>query len=475
MDEDEGTTNHHDVATRVEDALKANERRKLALMEYIHNLEAQIASVDALIGSAEAHLDVPDDMESDEELPYVVSIPNAIPAVPPISSSQLEDLSSPFYHASQRHRLYNELTSSRTWTETENATLKDAVQREGMRYHALQLQSQGYPNALSLLEINGRIAVDCMKAYRATSGRAIPTAWTPELDDALLKAVEKYGASNMTTVAMSMPISIGRQQCIGRYEILIQKRVSGKWSEEEDVRLKALLVEIPPETEGRWKRIAERMKTRKPATDDSDGKVLLMTDTSRFRDVLDESYRRDDWSESEDQIIQDTLVAASASNRKPDIKGLAQQLNRPIEKLRKRVIAFSSGSIPRKTFNQKGKGVEQTQSAKARRSQKTDASHTPEASDAPGREESPVDLSREREPGDQGKGYEQDQDQEMNHQGAINKPQERLYDSGDDEGSDINDSDSEYQEELSVREVRRRRATRQREEQAANRRGLGGR
>ncbi|KAG8815942.1 hypothetical protein FRC19_000674, partial [Serendipita sp. 401] len=95
-------------------------------------------------------MDVPDDMESDEELPYVVSVPNAIPAVPPISASQLEDMSSPFYHACQRHRLYNDLTSARNWTETENAALKDAVQREGMRYHALQLQSQGYNALLSL-------------------------------------------------------------------------------------------------------------------------------------------------------------------------------------------------------------------------------------------------------------------------------------------------------------------------------------
>ncbi|KAG8846816.1 hypothetical protein FRB91_000425 [Serendipita sp. 411] len=359
MDHEDAT----DLATRVEDALKANESRKLALMEYIHNLEAHLASVDALIGSAEAHMDVPDDMESDEELPYVVSVPNAIPAVPPISASQLEDMSSPFYHACQRHRLYNDLTSARNWTETENAALKDAVQREGMRYHALQLQSQGYNALLSLENVplesygelkehldwdriaryipnrlpsmckvqwlsnlhpgvrrgpwseeeridllravrearisarnatrmdidaiqtgeslvsneddaridwevvagymaNGRIPIDCMKAYRAASERRIPTVWDSELDEALLQAVEKYGASNMTTVAMSMPISITRQQCMSRYEVLVDKRVSGKWSEEEDTRLKALLQEIPPETEGRWKIISERMKTR---------------------------------------------------------------------------------------------------------------------------------------------------------------------------------------------------------------------
>jgi hypothetical protein len=69
-------------------------------------------------------------MDSDEEMPYTVSVPGAILAVPPISVEELEDLvsisplimclllngeqSSPFYEDSQRHIRYNDLTSDRT-------------------------------------------------------------------------------------------------------------------------------------------------------------------------------------------------------------------------------------------------------------------------------------------------------------------------------------------------------------------------
>lgn len=37
-------------------------------------------------------MNVPDEMDSDEEMPYTVSVPGAIIAEPPISIEQLEDL-----------------------------------------------------------------------------------------------------------------------------------------------------------------------------------------------------------------------------------------------------------------------------------------------------------------------------------------------------------------------------------------------
>lgn len=53
---------------------------------------------------------------------------------------------------------------------------------------------------------SGRIAADCMKAYRSTSGRAVPTVWTPELDAQLLESVNRFGANNMTTGTPSLPL-----------------------------------------------------------------------------------------------------------------------------------------------------------------------------------------------------------------------------------------------------------------------------
>jgi hypothetical protein len=36
-------------------------------------------------------MDVPDDMDSDEELPYTVSVPGVIIAIPPFTTEELED------------------------------------------------------------------------------------------------------------------------------------------------------------------------------------------------------------------------------------------------------------------------------------------------------------------------------------------------------------------------------------------------
>ncbi|KAG8761980.1 hypothetical protein FRC15_008736, partial [Serendipita sp. 397] len=169
-----------------------------------------------------------------------------------------------------------------------------------------------------------------------------------------------------------------------------------------------------------------------------------------FRDVLDNSYKRDDWSESEDRIIQEALVTASASNRKPDIKGLAKQLNRPIEKLRKRVIAFSSGHAPKKAFQRGNNETKQskgtTQSTKVR-------NRTSSAPDTP---YSSASLPKESQMETQGQYQELDQDGEN-----ASLVEQRHHPSDD-------DSDSDYQEELSVREARKRRTTRQRETQTAN-------
>lgn len=41
--------------------------------------------------ATEAHVDVPDDMDSDEELPNVVFVPGAMSISPPISPDVLED------------------------------------------------------------------------------------------------------------------------------------------------------------------------------------------------------------------------------------------------------------------------------------------------------------------------------------------------------------------------------------------------
>lgn len=360
-------------------------------------------------------MDVPEDMDSDEELPYTVVTPGAIPAIPPFSLEQLGDEDSPFYNATQRLVRYNDLTSSRNWTESENNALKDAVQREAMRTHALQLQSQGFDAIAALQDIplsnygdvkenldwtrisryvpnrlpsmckvrwlasehpsvqrgpwteaerldlqqavreatrplspehegatekeqeidwevvagfmgNGRIAADCMKAYRSSFGKPVPTVWTSELDAALLAAVAKCGENNMTNVAMSMPIVLSRAQCASRYSVLKAPKASGKWSTEEDEQLRHLVDEIPDGTKDRWNVISKRMGSRT-------GRQCR----SHFFEALDQSVERGEWTEAEDAILKEAINASA----KLDWKTLAQHLNRPVTMLRRRVNAMS--------------------------------------------------------------------------------------------------------------------------------------
>ncbi|PVG01047.1 hypothetical protein CPB86DRAFT_781960 [Serendipita vermifera] len=355
-----------------------------------------------------------------------------------------------------RHR-YHELTSARNWTEAENAILKEAVQREAMRYHATQLQAQGIEaisalKDVSLSEYNqvkenldwrriaanvpgrvpsmckvqwlshehpgvnrspwtdeeridlkraveearrpvsptldpsnheeeglygidwefvvgflgtGRIASDCMRAYRSSFAKALPINWTPELDQCLLDAVSQFGEKNMANVAMSMPIVLSRQQCASRFVILKGTQQRGKWSPEEDQKLEALAEQFLEGTKGRWRLIAEKMGTR------SDRQCRL-----RFQNVLDKSLRRDDWSDTEDQIIRDVVT----KNDKIDYADLAKRLNRPLEMIRHRATAISKGQQPSKTIyrkavklsNPRAKGTESTEPSTSRIAQTPD-------------------------------------------------------------------------------------------------------
>ena len=57
--------------------------------------------------------------------------------------------------------------------------------------------------------------------------------------------------------------------------------------------------------------------------------VLFSDSSLRFYDALDKSVRRDDWTDAEDQTINDLL----ASGTTMDLPKLAKDLNRPLEKV----------------------------------------------------------------------------------------------------------------------------------------------
>lgn len=223
------------------------------------------------------------------------------------------------------------------WSEEERAELIKAV-NQARQLVATELMDEGVVDweAVAAAVGNGRIAIDCMKAYQALGvAKAAHLTWTPELDAALLEAVAQHGENNMAKVATSMPISMTRQQCIARHQVLSGKVKAGTWSPEEDAKLEALLEEYPANVKRRWKLISAAMGTR------TERQCRI-----RFHDALDKSVRRDDWTDAEDQIIKDLL----ASGITMDLPKLAKDLNRPLEKLRKRVGAFSKGHSPSQKY-----------------------------------------------------------------------------------------------------------------------------
>ncbi|KAI5192029.1 hypothetical protein NECID01_1766 [Nematocida sp. AWRm77] len=85
------------------------------------------------------------------------------------------------------------------------------------------------------------------------------SAWTPEEDAALASLVEKYGVGSWVRVASHFKHRTGKQ-CMYRYNrALVPTRKKGKWTPEED---EALVRAVQHHKEGNWKRIKEHIPGR---------------------------------------------------------------------------------------------------------------------------------------------------------------------------------------------------------------------
>lgn len=113
--------------------------------------------------------------------------------------------------------------------------------------------------------------------------------WTPEEDEALIKAVKIHGAKNWKKIAENVP---GRTyvQCLHRWQkVLNPTLVKGPWTEEEDRKVIELVKIHGPR---KWELIASHLPGRI-------GKQCR----ERWKNHLDPSIKKGNWETHEDELI----------------------------------------------------------------------------------------------------------------------------------------------------------------------------
>jgi hypothetical protein len=118
------------------------------------------------------------------------------------------------------------------WSEDEDIKLKDAVQTHGGKNWG----------AIAVL-VRGRTKSQCRQRWRNVLDPSIDRVtgkWTEDEDNKLKDAVQTHGGKNWGAIAALVPGRTG-SQCAGRWNHTEVNRVNGrtgKWTEEEDRKLK---------------------------------------------------------------------------------------------------------------------------------------------------------------------------------------------------------------------------------------------
>ena len=116
--------------------------------------------------------------------------------------------------------------------------------------------------------------------------------WTPEEDEALRRAVERFGDDDWKSVATLVP-DRKPTQCLQRWKKTLRPGlVKGQWSQEEDELLLRLMKEVRGEDGPDWNAIALQIRGRNPKQC-----------KERFTMVLDPNLRRGPWTEEEDRAL----------------------------------------------------------------------------------------------------------------------------------------------------------------------------
>lgn len=178
------------------------------------------------------------------------------------------------------------LVNHNPWTAIEDKNLLHIVQQRGLN---------NWIDIAVLLGTN-RTPFQCLARYqRSLNASILKREWTKEEDDQLRDAVETLGESNWQLVASVMEGRTGTQ-CSNRWLKTLhpaRKRV-GKWTAEEDRRMKIAVTLFGPKT---WKKVARCVPGR-----------TQVQCRERWVNCLDPSLNMAGWSVEEDSKLEAAIA-----------------------------------------------------------------------------------------------------------------------------------------------------------------------
>ncbi|GER32404.1 myb domain protein 4r1 [Striga asiatica] len=174
------------------------------------------------------------------------------------------------------------LINHKPWTAMEDKAILHTVQQKGLNNWIDIAASLG----------TNRTPFQCLARYqRSLNASILKREWTKEEDGQLRTAVETYGESNWQAVASMMEGRTGTQ-CSNRWLKTLHpaRKVVGKWTKEEDIRLKVSVALFGPKM---WKSIAKFVPGR-----------TQVQCRERWVNCLDPSLSTAQWTEEEDTNLE---------------------------------------------------------------------------------------------------------------------------------------------------------------------------
>ncbi|KAL9170279.1 hypothetical protein ABFS82_04G134600 [Erythranthe guttata] len=177
------------------------------------------------------------------------------------------------------------LINHNQWTAMEDKNLLYIVQQKGV---------SNWIDIAASLGTN-RTPFQCLARYqRSLNASILKREWTNEEDNHLRAAVETYGESNWQDVASVMEGRTGTQ-CSNRWLKTLHptRERCGKWTAQEDKRLKVAVTFFGPKT---WKKVARYVPGR-----------TQVQCRERWVNCLDPSLKMAKWTEEEDSKLKEAI------------------------------------------------------------------------------------------------------------------------------------------------------------------------
>ncbi|PRP82020.1 myb transcription factor [Planoprotostelium fungivorum] len=174
------------------------------------------------------------------------------------------------------------------WTKEEDVQLLSLVSEYG-GYHW-----QAVANNISEGKERKRTPAACFIRYqRSLNKNTLRSDWDSAEDEILRAAVEEHGDKNWCTVAEALEGRNG-QQCLHRWQKVLNPTIrKGKWTPDEDVRLKAAVEEYGIKN---WAQVRLHVPGR---TD--------LQCRERWSNILDPDLKFDTWTEEEDTKLAESV------------------------------------------------------------------------------------------------------------------------------------------------------------------------